>query len=188
MEKIGPNFFLPFLLTFRSCNSPTSISSCIDRTTGACLSPPRSWLCSWELGSSTWGSMRCQHPHLDTGRKIHSEHASFSLFGVPGCRGSGHSAWCPPPSAAGRAGCQRRSLQRDPACEQKSQLPRARGRTSCLCWPSITDPKRGALLLRRLPRTQAGVCLFNLVKAWTNKGFFKQKLCRSRNRRFSHEV
>lgn len=69
MEQIGPKTFfsLSFLLTFRRCNSPTFLSSCVARITGACPSPPRSWLCSWELGRSTWGSVGCQHPCLDTG-------------------------------------------------------------------------------------------------------------------------
>lgn len=45
-----------------------------------------------------------------------------------------------------------------------------------------------ALVLHTLPRIQAGLCLFSLVKAWMNKRFFKQKHCSSRNKRFFHKV
>lgn len=84
--------------------------------------------------------------------------------------------------------CQRHSRRGYPAYEQKSQLPRAYSRPGQLGWPGVTDPERGALVLCILPRIQAGLCLFKLEKAWMNKRFFKQKHCRSRNKRFSHEV
>lgn len=149
-------FFLPFLLTFRSCNSPTSLSSCVGRITGACLSPPpRSWLCSWELGSSTWGSVGCQHPCMDTRSQDPLRARTCKLLPVWSPCVSRLRA-CVPDSPAGGAGCQRPSLHSDPAPEQGPSCQEPVAEPAVWAGPASQTRREGPCFCVDCPESRQG--------------------------------